>query len=57
MFDYAQYVGMFNTQLYSDLTCSMSPRAQKAIMRGVWKGTTNLSELDSDTRKVLVFSQ
>ena len=57
MYDYTQYAGMFDSQLYSDLTCSMSPRAQKAVMRGAWKGTTNLHELDSDTRKVLVFSQ
>ena len=57
MYDYAQYAGMFDSQLYSDLTCSMSPRAQKAVMRGAWKGTSDLHELDSDTRKVLVFSQ
>ena len=57
MYDYASYVGLFNSQLYSELTCADTPQVTNKVLRDIWKGTSDLKELDTDTRKILVFSQ
>ena len=60
MYDYATYMLLFDDKMYCDLTNEGSPRTFKKNKQKVSIERTKngkLECLDSDTRKMLVFSQ
>ena len=60
MYDYATYMLLFDDKLYGDLTNEVSPRSFKnnKIKVSINRSKSDkLDNLDSDARKILVFSQ